>query len=101
VNHAGTADTRAPITIVPLSLLPFALSGVVVVASVATNILWLLLICHVVGGASWTAIDPFVGLVVHKKFHRLCEYVAICKVISFDINTEVTYGECSNSRRSR
>lgn len=54
-----------PRSIVPLRGLPIV--AVVIggmVAAIATNQLWALDFYHVVGGALWTAIDLFVGLVV-------------------------------------
>ena len=42
-----------------------------VIASIAGNWLWALTFCHVVGGALWTAIDLFVGLIVGPILGRL------------------------------
>ena len=51
--------------VVPLRGLPVVAAVVVfVIASIAGNWLWALTFCHVVGGALWTAIDLFVGLIV-------------------------------------
>jgi hypothetical protein len=54
-----------PKSIVPLWGLPIV--GVVIagmIAAIASNQLWALDFYHVVGGALWTAIDLFVGLIV-------------------------------------
>ena len=56
---------RAQIQVVPLRGLPVVAAVVVlVIASIAGNWLWALTFCHVVGGALWTAIDLFVGLII-------------------------------------
>jgi hypothetical protein len=58
--------------VVPLWGLPVV--GVVVafvIASIAGNWLWALMFCHVAGGALWTGIDLFVGLVVGPILGRL------------------------------
>ena len=62
----GTPGPRRPrVEVVPLRGLPVVAAVVVfVIASIAGNWLWALTFCHVVGGALWTAIDLFVGLVV-------------------------------------
>lgn len=75
--QAQTADPalgppRAQIQVVPLRGLPIVAAVVVfVVASIAGNWLWALTFCHVVGGALWTAIDLFVGLVIGPILGRL------------------------------
>ena len=57
---------------VPLRGLPVVAAVVVfVIASIAGNWLWAQTFCHVVGGALWTAIDLFVGLVVGPILGRL------------------------------
>jgi len=67
-----TAAPRAPIQIVPLKGLPFAaLALVFVVVAIATNWEWMLMFSHVAGGALWTAIDLFVGLVLGPIMGRL------------------------------
>jgi hypothetical protein len=56
---------RPPASIVPLAGLPVV--GVVLgclVAAIAGNWLWALDFFHVVGGALWTSLDLFIGLVV-------------------------------------
>ena len=63
---------RPQIQIVPLRGLPIVAAVVVfVIASIAGNWLWALTFCHVVGGALWTAIDLFVGLIVGPILGRL------------------------------
>ena len=58
--------------VVPLRGLPVVAAVVVfVIASIAGNWLWALTFCHVVGGALWTAIDLFVGLIVGPILARL------------------------------
>jgi hypothetical protein len=58
-------EARPPASIVPLAGLPIV--GVVLVfkgIAIAGNWLWALDFYHVVGGALWTSIDLFVGLIV-------------------------------------
>ncbi len=65
--HAPDVDARPrpPASIVPLGGLPFVAAALAfVVAAIAGNWLWALDFAHVVGGAMWTAIDLFVGLIV-------------------------------------
>jgi hypothetical protein len=72
--QAGTAEVAAPRRpeVVPVRGLPVVAAVVVfVVASIAGNWLWALTFCHVVGGALWTAIDLFVGLIVGPILSRL------------------------------
>jgi hypothetical protein len=60
---AQTTSERRPI--IPLRALPIV--GVVVafvILSIATNWFWALMFCHVAGGAIWTALDLFVGLIL-------------------------------------
>jgi hypothetical protein len=66
-ERPGAAEQRpvVPRTIVPLAGLPIVaivIGGMI--AAIATNALWALDFYHVVGGALWTAIDLFVGLIV-------------------------------------
>jgi hypothetical protein len=59
-------------TIVPRAGL--AIAGVVVVAlvvAIAVNKVWPLMFLHVVGGAGWTVVDLFVGLLVGPILGRL------------------------------
>jgi hypothetical protein len=75
--QAGTADLaqgppRAQIQVVPLRGLPVVAAAVVfVIASIAGNWFWALTFCHVAGGALWTAIDLFVGLIIGPILGRL------------------------------
>ncbi len=72
IEHGPPPGERPRIPIVPLSMLPLsAVALVIVVAAIATNNEWLLTFSHVVGGATWTAIDLFVGLVVGPILGRL------------------------------
>ena len=59
------APPQAQIQVVPLRGLPVVAAVVAfVIASIAGNWFWALTFCHVVGGALWTAIDLFVGLII-------------------------------------
>lgn len=63
---------RPPASIVPLAGLPIV--AVVIggmIAAIATNTLWALDFYHVVGGALWTALDLFLGLVLGPIIGRL------------------------------
>lgn len=72
VGQLRAAPPRAQIQVVPLRGLPVAAAVVVfVIASIAGNWLWALTFCHVAGGALWTAIDLFVGLVIGPILGRL------------------------------
>ena len=63
---------RPTIQVVPLKGLPIVAAVVVfVIAAIAGNWLWALTFCHVAGGALWTAIDLFVGLIVGPILGRL------------------------------
>ena len=67
----GTPGPRRP-QVVPLRGLPIVAAVVVfVIAAIAGNWLWALTFCHVAGGALWTAIDLFVGLIVGPILARL------------------------------
>jgi len=69
---AATGPPRPQIQVVPLRGLPIVAAVVAfVIASIAGNWLWALTFCHVVGGALWTAIDLFVGLIVGPILGRL------------------------------
>src|SRR5215467_347028 len=69
---AGPAPARPRVQVVPVRGLPVVAAVVVfVVVSIAGNWLWALTFCHVVGGALWTAIDLFVGLIVGPILGRL------------------------------
>lgn len=63
---------RPPASIVPLAGLPIVaivIGGMI--AAIATNTLWALDFYHVVGGALWTALDLFLGLVLGPIIGRL------------------------------
>ena len=63
---------RPKVQVVPLKGLPIVAAVVVfVIAAIAGNWLWALTFCHVAGGALWTAIDLFVGLIVGPILGRL------------------------------
>ncbi len=78
---AGIAATELPAgppagpprpQVVPLRGLPVvAIIVGFVIAAIAGNWLWALMFCHVAGGALWTAIDLFVGLVIGPILGRL------------------------------
>jgi len=76
VDSAGTSiappATAVPSTIVPLPGIPVvvAVLGGLVVA-IATNKLWALDFFHVMGGALWTGIDLFVGLIIGPILRRM------------------------------
>lgn len=66
------AAPRPRVQVVPVRGLPIvAVVVAFVIASIAGNWLWALTFCHVVGGALWTAIDLFVGLIVGPILGRL------------------------------
>lgn len=63
--EGAEARPRPPASIVPLRGLPVvALALVFTVVAIGGNWMWALDFVHVVGGALWTSIDLFVGLVV-------------------------------------
>ncbi len=64
--------TRPKIAIVPVAGLPIvALVLALEIAAILGNWRWGLIFSHVVGGALWTSIDLFVGLVVGPILGRL------------------------------
>ncbi len=68
----GAPGERRTIAIVPLKALPVAgIALAIVVTGIATNQLWLLMFSHVAGGALWTGIDLFVGLVLGPIMGRM------------------------------
>ena len=70
--EAAPGPARPQVQVVPLRGLPIVAAVVVfVIAAIAGNWLWALTFCHVVGGALWTAIDLFVGLIVGPILGRL------------------------------
>jgi hypothetical protein len=69
---AVQAPARPQVQVVPVRGLPVVAAVVVfVVVAIAGNWLWALTFCHVVGGALWTAIDLFVGLIIGPILGRL------------------------------
>jgi hypothetical protein len=69
---AVQATPRPRVQVVPVRGLPVVAAVVVfVVVSIAGNWLWALTFCHVVGGALWTSIDLFVGLIIGPILGRL------------------------------
>ena len=63
---------RPRIEIVPRRGLPLVAAALVfVVVAIATNSLWMLMFSHVVGGAMWTALDLFLGLILGPIMGRL------------------------------
>lgn len=70
-EHLGS-PRRPTIQVVPLKGLPVArLAVVFVVVAIATNSRWMLMFAHVAGGAMWTALDLFLGLVLGPIMGRL------------------------------
>jgi hypothetical protein len=68
----AAGPSRPRVQVVPLRGLPVVAVVVgFVIASIAGNWLWALTFCHVVGGALWTAIDLFVGLIIGPILGRL------------------------------
>jgi hypothetical protein len=66
------APARPRVQVVPVRGLPVVAAVVVfVVVSIAGNWEWALTFSHVAGGALWTAIDLFVGLVIGPILGRL------------------------------
>ena len=68
------APARAPLEfeIVPRKgLVLVAIAGACVIAAIAANKLWPLMFLHVAGGASWTIIDLFLGLVLGPIIGRM------------------------------
>lgn len=69
---APAERSRPPASVVPLAGLPIVaivIGGMI--AAIATNTLWALDFYHVVGGALWTALDLFLGLVLGPIIGRL------------------------------
>ncbi len=70
--HADPVGPPPRPPVVPLRGLPVvAVIVAFVIAAIAGNWLWALMFCHVAGGALWTGIDLFVGLVVGPILGRL------------------------------
>ena len=69
---AAGAITRPDFEIVPRKgLILVAIMAVLVVAAIAANKLWPLQFLHVAGGAAWTIIDLFLGLILGPIMGRL------------------------------
>ncbi len=74
---AEPAHTAGPPVVPEFEIVPrmgVAIAGVVavvLVVAVAVNKLWPLMFLHVVGGAGWTVVDLFVGLLVGPILGRL------------------------------
>lgn len=61
-----------PFQIVPIAGLPIAAAAIIgVILAVLSNAHWAIDFFHVVGGAMWTAIDLFVGLILGPIIGRL------------------------------
>ena len=68
----GAAASRADFEIVPRrGLIAVAVVFAAVVVAIAADKLWPLMFLHVAGGAAWTIIDLFVGLVLGPILGRL------------------------------
>lgn len=68
----GSPVQTPPFRIVPVQGLPVvALLLILLVASIAGNWLWPIDLFHVAGGALWTGIDLFVGLIVGPIIGRM------------------------------
>ncbi|MEZ5310157.1 MAG: hypothetical protein R2735_06130 [Microthrixaceae bacterium] len=62
---AGTGPGGMDISIVPLKGLPFAAAAFAfVIYAIAANSTWALMLAHVAGGALWTGVDLYVGLIL-------------------------------------
>jgi hypothetical protein len=71
-DHPPPALERPDFEIVPrVGLVIVAVIAVLLVAAIAANELWPLTFFHVVGGAGWTVIDLFLGLVLGPILGRL------------------------------
>jgi hypothetical protein len=64
--------TAVPATIVPVVVIPIVIVVLAaLVAAIVSNTLWALDFFHVVGGALWTGIDLFVGLIIGPILRRM------------------------------
>ena len=69
---APAAPPRPQFEIVPRKGLPFVGAALVlVIVAIAVNNTWLLMFVHVAGGAAWTIIDLFLGLVLGPIMGRM------------------------------
>src|ERR1700751_1190771 len=72
LTGAVQVPPRPRVQVVPVKGLPVVAAVVVfVTVAIAGNWLWALTFSHVAGGALWTAIDLFVGLIVGPILARL------------------------------
>lgn len=70
-DGAGPPARTIP-QVVPLKGLPIvAIAVLFVIVAISGNWMWALMFCHVAGGALWTGIDLFVGLIVGPILGRL------------------------------
>jgi hypothetical protein len=70
--EAPPAIERPDFEIVPRKgLIAVGVAAVLVIVAIAVNKLWPLMFLHVAGGASWTIIDLFLGLVLGPIMGRL------------------------------
>lgn len=71
-SHAVAVPARPTVQIVPVRGLPIAVAVIaLLVVAIAGNWLWALDFFHVAGGALWTGIDLFVGLIIGPILGRL------------------------------
>ncbi|MBV9820165.1 MAG: hypothetical protein JOZ07_17690 [Solirubrobacterales bacterium] len=71
-EQAGAPPARIGFEVVPRKgLIGVAVVFVALIVAIAVNKLWPLMFLHVVGGAAWTIIDLFVGLVLGPILGRL------------------------------
>jgi hypothetical protein len=72
--HAGppAGVVRPDFQVVPRAGLVFAaIAAVVLIVAIAANKLWPLEFLHVAGGAAWTVVDLFVGLIIGPIIGRM------------------------------
>lgn len=69
---AGQGPRQFDIEVVPRKGLPFVAAAVVfVIYAIGSNSHWALMFSHVAGGAMWTAIDLYVGLILGPILGKL------------------------------
>jgi len=72
VGVAAAAPPKPPATIVPVAGIPIvAVVLGALIAAIISNKLWALDFFHVVGGALWTGVDLFVGLIIGPILRRM------------------------------
>jgi hypothetical protein len=72
VDAPGPPIARPDFEIVPRNgLVLVAIAAVALIAAIAANKLWPLMFLHVAGGAAWTIIDLFLGLVLGPIMGRM------------------------------